>query len=70
MDLYDERLLYDRGPGEMINVLFNFPKQFNQAENSISDTDFNLRKNYRNALVIGIGNLVFMAPRLVNADYI
>lgn len=67
MDLNNERLLYDRDPGGMINVLFNFPKQFKQAENSIDDIDFNLRQNYRNALVIGIGNSAFMAHRLVNA---
>ncbi len=67
MDLDNEKLIYERDPGKMIDVLFNFPKQFKEAENFISDLGFHLRQDYKNALVIGIGNSAFMAHRLVES---
>jgi len=65
--LDNEKYIYDHDPGHMLDVLFNFPKQFKLAEASIRDIDFNLRQDYKNALVIGIGNSEFVTYRLLHA---
>lgn len=65
--LENEKFIYDHDPGHILDILFNFPKQFKQAEASIQDINFDLRQDYKNALVIGIGNSAFLAHMLLEA---
>lgn len=65
--LENEKYIYDHDPSHILDILFNFPKQFKQAEASIQDVNFNLRQDYKNALVVGIGNSAFLAHMLLEA---
>ncbi|MCL4418248.1 MAG: hypothetical protein M1365_16445 [Actinobacteria bacterium] len=37
---------------ELVNVLYEFPKQFKKAEQIIRGTQLNLKKNYSNILIL------------------
>lgn len=53
---------------ELVNVLYEFPKQFKKAEQIIRGTQLNLKKNYSNILILGNGNPAHTAYRLLKAS--
>jgi len=68
LDLLDnEKYIHDNDPHKIIDILNDFPKQFKRAEKIVRESDLGYKKKFKNALILGIGNSVNVAYRLIES---
>ena len=65
--LDNEKYIYAHSSKELINLLYEFPKQFKKAEKIISEIDLKVREDYENILILGAGNPSNTAFRLIKS---
>ena len=68
MDLLDnEKDIRESIPEKMIKSLYDFPKQFKAAENIMQKQKLSFGKEYKNALILGVGNSTQTAYRSIDS---
>ena len=65
--LDNERYIYSHSSKDLINMLYEFPKQLKKAEKLFSRHDIKLNKDYYNILILGAGNPANSAFRLIKS---
>jgi len=68
--LDNEKYIYKHNASKLIDILLNFPSQFKNAEQifretRLKDARLELKSNYKNAIVLGIGNPSTVAFKLL-----
>ncbi|MCX6383878.1 MAG: SIS domain-containing protein [Actinobacteria bacterium] len=65
--LDNEKYIYSHSSKELIDILYEFPKQFKKAEKIFSSYNIELKSDYKNILILGVGNPSNSAFRLIKA---
>ena len=63
--LDNEKKIFEIIPQKMVDILYDFPKQFKIAENVIRKLKLSFDRKYKNALILGVGNSSNTAYRLI-----
>ena len=68
MDLLDNgKYIYEHDPNKIIDILYDFPKQFKRAEKIIRKMKLEFKKEFKNVLILGTGNSANVAFRLIDS---
>jgi len=65
--LDNEKYIYNQEAAKLIDILLDFPSQFKNAEKVLEQSDIRLRTDYKNILVIGVGNPSTVAFKLLES---
>jgi glucose/mannose-6-phosphate isomerase len=65
--LNNEKFIYSHSSDELIKILYDFPGQFKKAENIIRNIPLEFEKEYKNILILGIGNPATTVYRLMES---
>ncbi|MDD3520534.1 MAG: SIS domain-containing protein [Actinomycetota bacterium] len=65
--LNNEKFIYSHGTDELIRILDDFPRQFKKAEKIIRNITFDFENEYKNILILGVGNPATTAYRLIES---
>ena len=52
--LNNEKYIYSHSSKELIDILYEFPKQFKKAEKIFSSYNIELKSDYKNILILGV----------------
>jgi glucose/mannose-6-phosphate isomerase len=68
MDLLDnEKRILESIPEKMIKTLYDFPRQFKEAENIIQKQKLSFNKKFKNAIILGVGISSNVVYKLINS---
>jgi len=65
--LENERKILQSIPDAMLKTLYEFPKQFQTAGDTIKKLKLPFRKKFKNSLIIGMGSSTNVVYRLINS---
>jgi glucose/mannose-6-phosphate isomerase len=65
--LENERKVLQSIPDAMLKTLYEFPGQFQAAEESIEKMELPFKKKFKNSLIIGMGSSTNVAYKLINS---